>query len=148
MARFTQIAELPQQSRSQLLAWPTIAAAAKIIGLSPSTLTRAVDRRGITKYGFGRRDKKLAPDAVLDLALEYAADVYVVAEQLMLLAEHSGAAQEFVDGVEQTIDAWLAGQARMARSEPDELEIIVRAIRETASPEIAAAIFARAGIKA
>lgn len=144
--RFDKIVAANAPSRERLLAWPTLGRAAEMIGIPASTLTRAADKDGIEKYPFGRRDKKLAPDAVLDLARAYAANVNDVAEQLMVYAEESGAAPRYVNGVEKTIGAWLAGQARSARSTPEEVEAIVAAIREVATPELADAIFARAGL--
>jgi len=143
---FNQVVAPANPSAERLGAWPTLGKAAEILGIAASTLSRAVDAKGITKYEYGRRDKKLAPDAVLDLALVYAVDVNEVAERLMLHAEASRAASRFVDGVERTVGAWLAGQALQANAQPGDLHAVVAAVRELAAPEVAEAILARAGV--
>lgn len=146
--KFQETVATLQPSRPRLTAWPSLAKSAVIIGIPISTLSRAADAHGIEKHRYGRRDKKLVPDAVLDLALVYGADVNHVAEELMVNAESSGAGPEHVDAVETTIGSWLAGRARTPRLEPADLEAIIVAVRELVAPEVADAIFSRAGVTA
>lgn len=143
--QFRQAANAARPSVGRLAAWPTLGRVAEMLGIAASTLSRAVDAKGITKYEAGRRDKKLAPDAVLDLAVVYAVDVNDVAEALMAYAEASGAEQKFVDGVEETVGAWLAGRAQQASA--GDLDAVVAALRELAAPDVAEAILARAGLR-
>lgn len=118
-----------------------------MIGVPTSTLTRAADVMRITKYPYGGRDKKLAPDSVLDLALHYNADVNEVAELLMVCAEESGKEQDLINEVDEAIGTWLAVQAQKAGDGDVSLDEIIAAVQEIASPEIATAIFSRAGVK-
>lgn len=143
---FRRGAESARPSTARLRAWPSLAKAAEMLGLVPSTLSRAVDARDIAKYSFGRRDKKLAPDAVLDLALVYNANVNDVADQLMDYGEQSGAEASYLDSMEETIGSWFAGQARKASLEPGDLEALIDAVRELSAPAVAEAILARAGV--
>ena len=144
--QFKPVVAPVRPSAERLGAWPSLGRAAEILSIPASTLSRAVDAKGITKHEYGRRDKKLAPDAVLELALVYAVDVNEVAERLMLYAEASGAGARFVDGVERTAGAWLAGRARQASAQSGDLDAVVAAVRELVAPELAEAILARAGI--
>ena len=93
--RFESAVATASPSPEHLQSWPTLTRAAALIGVSLPVLSRAMNASGITKHPFGRRDKKIAPVNVLDLALQYGADVNLVAERLMEAAEESGAPRRF-----------------------------------------------------
>lgn len=137
-------------SPEHVVAWPTLSRAADLIGKNVSVLSRAMESEGVPKYPAGRRDKKIAPVSTLHFARIYGANVDAVADALMTEAENSGAAPRFVAAVEQDIGAWLAGRSRRARLDDDapSLEALVQAVTDFASPELAAAILDRAGIRA
>ncbi|MGI8729076.1 MAG: hypothetical protein ACR2LK_03660 [Solirubrobacteraceae bacterium] len=107
-----------------------------------------MDQEQVPKHLLGRRDKRVAPASVLHFARVYGADVDVVADALMKLAEASGADQRYIDSVEHEIGAWMEARARQATPYEDapSLENLMKAVRELASPQAAQAIFKRAGI--
>lgn len=145
--RFTKAVSGAAPSMGRLQAWPTLTAAAEMLGISLSALSRTMDADGITKHAAGRRGKRIAPVNVLDLAVVYAVDANEAAEQLMEFAESSGAEQQFIDGAEEDIGAWFAGAARNARSPEVSVEQLVDAVREIVAPNVADAILARAGLR-
>jgi hypothetical protein len=85
-----------------------------MLGLSLSALSRAMDARKIATHQLGGRARKIAPVALLDLAVEYGAEVAQVADEVMDIAERSSVAEPPIAAVEQNIGAWFAGagQAR------------------------------------
>lgn len=147
---FSQAAATATPSQEHVVAWPTLSRAAEMIGKNVSVLSRAMNSEGVPKYPAGRRDKKIAPISALHFARIYGADIDAVADALMTEAESSGAAPQFVASVEQDIGAWLAGRSRRARLDDDapSLEVLVRAVTDFTSPELAATILGRAGIRA
>jgi hypothetical protein len=136
-------------STQRLRAWPSLSQAASMLGLSLSALSRVMDAQGIVKHRLGRRARKIAPVALLDLAVEYGADVAEVADQAMSLAERSGVAEHVIADVERDMGAWFAAQARRAAGpREDELSILIEQMRQTIGEQATDAILTRAGITA
>jgi len=134
-------------STERLRAWPSLSQAAQMLGLSLSALSRAMDSEQIPKHLLGRRVRKVEPVALLDLAVEYGADVAKVADELMTIAERSGVAEPLIATVEQDMGAWFAGQAaRAAGPREAQLSAVIEAMRDTIGVEAANAILARAGV--
>lgn len=118
-----------------------------MLGISPSTLTRAMTSDGVTKHEYGRRDKKISPSDALDYARDYGVDPSELAEKIMEQAEKAGADAEQVATVESEISTWLITAMRNAKRENPQarLDALMSAIREEAAPKVATAIFAKAG---
>lgn len=134
-------------STERLRAWPSLSQAALMLGLSLSALSRAMDAERIPKYQLGRRVRKIEPVALLDLAVEYGADVAKVADELMTNAERSGVAEPLIATIEQDMGAWFSGQAaRAAGPREAQLSAVIEAMRDTIGVEAANAILARAGV--
>lgn len=134
-------------STQRLRAWPSLSQAAELLGVSLSALSRAMDAQGIVKHRLGRRARKIAPVAALELAVQYGADVAQVADELMSIAERFGTGRRPVAGVEEEIGAWFAGNAMQAPGpQADELARVLEAMRETIGAKETDAILARAGI--
>jgi hypothetical protein len=134
-------------STERLRAWPSLSQAAQMLGLSLSALSRAMDSEQIPKHLLGRRVRKIEPVALLDLAVEYGADVAKVADELMTIAECSGVAEPLIATIEQDMGAWFAGQAaRAAGPREAQLSAVIEAMRDTIGVEAANAILARAGV--
>lgn len=134
-------------STERLRAWPSLSQAAQMLGLSLSALSRAMDSEQIPKHLLGRRVRKIEPVALLDLAVEYGADVAKVADELMTIAERSGVAEPLIAIIEQDMGAWFAGQAaRAAGPREAQLSAVIEAMQDTIGVEAANAILARAGV--
>ncbi|MGA9284913.1 MAG: hypothetical protein WBV85_05670 [Solirubrobacteraceae bacterium] len=134
-------------STERLRAWPSLSQAAQVLGLSLSALSRAMDSEQIPKYLLGRRVRKIEPVALLDLAVEYGADVVKVADELMTIAERSGVAKPLIATIEQDMGAWFAGQAaRAAGPREAQLSAVIEAMQDTIGVEAANAILVRAGV--
>ncbi len=133
----------------RLRAWPSLSQAAQMLGLSLSALSRAMDAQGIVKHRLGRRARKIAPVALLDLAVEYGADIAKVADHAMGIAERSGVAEHVIAGVEQDMGAWFAARAMQAAGpREDQLSILIEQMRETIGEQATDAMLTRAGITA
>jgi hypothetical protein len=136
-------------SRERLRAWPSLSEAAKMLGVSLSALSRAMDAHKIPKHQLGGRARKIAPVALLDLAVEYAADVAKVADDVMSIAERSGVAEPLIAAIEQDMGAWFAEQARRATGpREDQLSALIEAMRDAIGTDAADAILARASVTA
>jgi hypothetical protein len=134
-------------SREGLRAWPSLSQAAQMLGLSLSALSRAMDTRRIPKHQLGGRARKIAPAALLELAVEYGADVAKVADEVMGIAERSGVAESLIAAIEQDIGAWFAEQARGATGPQEaKLSALIQEMREAIGTDAADAIVARAGV--
>lgn len=141
--------EVPVPSTERLRAWPSLSQAAQMLGISLSALSRAMDAQSIAKHRLGRRTRKIAPVALLDLAVEYGADVAQVADEVMEIAERSDVAESVVATIEQDIGAWFANQAtRAAGPREDQLSALIQAMRDAIGADAADAIVVRAGITA
>jgi len=118
-----------------------------MLGLSLSALSRAMDAQEIPKYRLGGRARKITPVALLDLAVEYGADVAKVADEAMSIAERSGVAKPLIAVTEQDIGAWFAEQATQATGpQEDQLAALIDAMREAIGVDAAQDILARAGV--
>jgi hypothetical protein len=136
-------------STERLHAWPSLSQAAQMLDVSLSALSRAMDAEQIPKHRLGRRVRKIEPVSLLDLAVEYGADVAKVADDVMTIAEHSGVAEPLITATEQDMGAWFAGRAmRAAGPHEDQLLAVIDAIRDTVGIEAADTILARAGVTA
>ena len=136
-------------SRECLRAWPSLSQAAQMLGLSLSALSRAMDARKIPKHQLGGRARKIAPAALLELAVGYGADVAKVADEVMGIAERSGVAESLIAAIEQDIGAWFAEQAMRATGPvEDKLSALIQEMREAIGTDAAEAIVARAGVTA
>jgi hypothetical protein len=134
-------------STERLRAWPSLSQAAQMLGLSLSALSRAMDAEQIPKHLLGRRVRKIEPVALLDLAVEYGADVAKVADELRTIAERSGVAEPLIATIEQDMGAWFAGQAARAVGPREaQLSAVIDAMRDTIGVEAANAILTRAGV--
>lgn len=134
-------------SRERVRAWPSLSQAAKMLGLSLSALSRAMDAKKIPKHRLGGRARKIAPVALLDLAVEYGADVAKVADEVMAVAERSGVAESLIATTEQEMGAWFAEQAVQVPGPPeDRLAALIDTMREAIGADAAQDILARAGI--
>jgi hypothetical protein len=146
---FAATVDAGTSSREWVRAWPSLSQAAQMLGLSLSALSRAMDARKIPKHLLGGRARKIAPVALLDLAVEYGSDVAKVADEVMSIAERSSVAEPLISAVEQDIGAWFAEQARRATGPQDnQLAAVIEAIREEIGADAAKAILARAGVTA
>ncbi len=120
-----------------------------MLDLSLSTLSRAMDAHQIPKHQLGGRTRKIAPVALLDLAVEYGADVAKVADNVMSIAEHSGVSQPLVATTEQDMGAWFAAQAMQAPGpHEDQLAALIKEMREAIGTDAADAILTRACVTA
>jgi hypothetical protein len=146
---FAEVIRQAAPSAGLLRAWPTLSRAADLIERPLSTLTRAMTSDGTPRYRLGRRDKKVAPVAVLHYARVYGADVDHVAAALVDDAEKSGTDAEFVESVERDVSAWMEGRARAARvrTTAPTLEDLVAVVQRLSAPEQAEQILRAAGIK-
>ena len=134
-------------SREHLRAWPSLSQAAQMLGLSLSALSRAMDTQKIPKHKLGGRARKIAPVALLDLAVEYGADVAKVADEVMTIAERSHVAGPLIAATEQYIGVWFADQAAQARGHrEDQLAVLIDAMRDAIGANAAQDILARAGL--
>jgi hypothetical protein len=134
-------------SRERLRAWPSLSQAAQMLDLSLSALSRAMDAHKIPKHQLGGRTRKIAPVALLDLAVEYGADVAKVADDVMNIAEDSGVSEPLVMAIEQDMGAWFATQAMQASGpREDQLAAVIGEMREAIGTDAADAILARAGV--
>jgi hypothetical protein len=150
-ARSTFLDALADASTSteSLRAWPSLSQAAQILDLSLSALSRAMDAEQISKHLLGRRVRKIEPVALLDLAVEYGADVAKVADEVMTIAERSGVPELLIAAIEQDMGAWFAGQAARAEGPQEgQLAAVIEAMRDAIGVEAADAILARAGVTA
>lgn len=144
---FTNAAASAAPSRERVRAWPSLSQAAQMLDLSLSALSRAMDVKKIPKHQLGGRARKIAPVALLDLAVEYGADVAKVADEAMAIAERSGVVAPLIAGTEQEMGTWFAEQAVHAPGPPeDRLAALIDAMRETIGADAAQDILARAGI--
>lgn len=136
-------------SREHLRAWPSLSQAAQMLGVSLSALSRVMDAQEIAKHRLGGRARKIAPVALLDLAVEYGADVAKVADEVMVIAERSGVAESLVAATEQDMGAWFAEQAtRASGPREDELSALIEAMHDAIGADAAQEILARAGVTA
>ncbi len=120
-----------------------------MLDLSLSALSRAMDAHKIPKHQLGRRVRKIAPVALLDLAVEYGADVAEVADEMMNIAKRSGVTEHLIAATEQDMGAWFAGQAMQATGpSEDQLSAVIEEMRDAIGAEAAEAILARAGVTA
>ena len=134
-------------STERLRAWPSLSQAAQILDLSLSALSRAMDAHKIPKHQLGRRARKIAPVALLDLAVEYGANVAKVADHVMSIAERSGGAEPLIAATEQDMGAWFAERAIQAPDpREDELSALIETMREAIGTEATEAILARASV--
>jgi hypothetical protein len=146
---FAAAVDAGSPSRERLRAWPSLSQAAQMLGLSLSAFSRAMDAHKIPKHQLGGRARKIAPVALLDLAVEYGADVAKVADEVMGIAERSGVAEPLFVAIEQDMGVWFAEQARRATGpREDELSALIEAMREEIGTDAAEAILARAGVTA
>jgi hypothetical protein len=99
---------------ASLRAYPTVSAAARMIGVAPSTLTRRDDCRPLSR---GARDQVLPPVEVMRLAVEYRKrSLNEVAAALVSLATAEGDAERA--RVEAEIDGFFApGSSEQSTSE-------------------------------
>jgi hypothetical protein len=134
-------------SRERVRAWPSLSQAAQMLDLSLSALSRAMDAQKIPKHRLGGRARKIAPVALLDLAVEYGADVVKVADEAMTITERSGVAKPLIAATEQEMGAWFAEQAMQATApQEDRLAALIEAMREAIGADAAQDILARAGM--
>jgi hypothetical protein len=123
-----------------------------MLGLSLSTLSRAMDSQKIPKHKLGGRARKIAPLALLNLAVEYGADVAKIADEMMTIAERSHVAAPAIAATEQDIGAWFADQATQAPNHPnhreDRLAALIDAMRDAIGAEAAQDVLDRAGLTA
>jgi hypothetical protein len=120
-----------------------------MLDLSLSALSRAMDAHEIPKHQLGGRTRKIAPVALLDLAVEYGADVAKVADNMMSIAERSGVSEPLIAATEQDMGAWFAGQAMQATDpREDQLSAVIDEMRETIGTDATDAILTRAGVTA
>jgi hypothetical protein len=146
---FVATVDAGSASRERLRAWPSLSQAAQMLGLSLSALSRAMDAHKIPKHQLGGRARKIAPVALLDLAVEYGADIAKVADDVMSIAERSGVAEPLIAAIEQDMGAWFAEQAMRATGpREDELSALIEAMRDAIGTDAADAILARAGVTA
>lgn len=146
---FARVAKGHTPSREHLRAWPSLSQAAQMLDLSLSALSRAMDSQKIPKHKLGARARKIAPVALLDLAVEYGADVAKVADEVMKIAERSHVAAPVIAATEQDIGAWFADQAAQAtHPQKDQLAALIDAMRDAIGAEAAQDILARAGLTA
>jgi hypothetical protein len=96
---------LPRLERTKSLrAHPNIKTAARIIGVSPSTISRRAD---LTTEGRGERDKVLSPTTVMELAVRYRKrSLNEVAIELITYAREQ--APEESERIEEEIDTFVA----------------------------------------
>jgi hypothetical protein len=136
-------------SRERLRAWPSLSQAAQMLDLSLSALSRAMDAHKIPKHQLGGRTRKIAPVALLDLAVEYGADVAKVADDVMSIAERSGVPEPLIAATEQDMGAWLAGQVvKAAGPHEDQLSTLIDEMRDAIGTDATDAILARASVTA
>jgi excisionase family DNA binding protein len=134
-------------STEYLRAWPSLTQAARMLGVSLSTVSRAMDENGIPKHEVGRRTRKIAPVALLQLAVVYGADVAGVADQAMTIAEQSGVATHLVAAIEADLGRWFEEQAKQAAALPEsQLSSLIDAVYAAVGADAAQVIPARAGI--
>jgi len=134
-------------SRERVRAWPSLSQAAQMLGLSLSALSRAMDAKQVPKHRLGGRARKIAPVALLDLAVDYGADVAKVADEAMVVAERSGVAEPLIATIEQEMGAWFAKQAVQAPGpSEDRLAALIDTMREAIGVDAAQDILTRAGI--
>jgi hypothetical protein len=146
---FAAVVDGAAPSAERLRAWPSLSQAARMLDLSLSALSRTMDAHEIPKHPLGRRARKIAPVALLDLAVEYGADVAKVADEVMAIAERSGVAESLVAATEQDMGAWFAGRAmRAAGPREDQLSTLIDEMRDAIGVDAADAILARAGVTA
>jgi hypothetical protein len=146
---FAHVADGRTPSREHLRAWPSLSQAAQMLGLSLSALSRAMDARQISKHRLGGRARKIAPVSLLDLAVEYGADIGKVADEAMAIAEHSHVAEPVIAATEQDIGAWFADQALQAtHPQKDQLAALIDAMRDAIGADAAQDVLARAGLTA
>jgi hypothetical protein len=108
-----------------------------------------MDAHKISKHQLGGRARKIAPVALLDLAVEYGADVAKVADEVMDIAERSSVPKPLIAATEQDIGTWFAEQARRATGpQEDQLSVLIEEMREAIGADAAEAILARAGVTA
>jgi hypothetical protein len=118
-----------------------------MLDLSLSALSRAMDTQKIPKHKLGGRARKIAPVALLDMAVEYGADVAKVADEVMAIAERSGVAAPLIVAIEQDLGAWFADQAVQATGpREDQLAALIDAMRDAIGADAAQDILARAGL--
>ena len=148
-ATFAPTVTAPVPSTERLRAWPSLSQAAQMLGISLSALSRAMDAGSIPKHRLGRRARKIAPVALLDLAVQYGADVAQVADEVMGIAERSGVADSEIATIEQDMGAWFAEQATRATGpREDQLSALIEAMRDAIGADAADAIVSRAGVTA
>ncbi len=120
-----------------------------MLDLSLSALSRAMDTQKIPKHQLGGRTRKIAPVALLDLAVEYGADVAKVADDVMSIAERSGVSEPLIAATEQDMGSWFAGQAMQATGpREDQLSAVIEEMREAIGTDATDTILARAGVAA
>jgi hypothetical protein len=108
-----------------------------------------MDAHRVPKHQLGGRARKIAPVALLDLAVEYGADVAKVADEVMAIAEHSGVAESLIPATEQEMGAWFAEQAVQAGGPREaELSALVEAMYDAIGADATQDILARAGVTA
>jgi hypothetical protein len=145
---FATAAASAAPSRERVRAWPSLSQAAQMLGISLSALSRAMDAQKIAKHRLGGRARKIAPVALLDLAVEYGADVAKIADEAMSIAERSGVAAPLIAATEQDMGTWFAEQALQATGpREDRLAALIGAMREAVGADAAQDILNRAGLK-
>jgi hypothetical protein len=89
----------------------------------------------------------IAPVALLDLAVEYGANVAKVADEVMSIAERSHVSGPLIAATEQDIGVWFADQAARAPGHrEDQLAALIDAMRDAIGANAAQDILARAGL--
>jgi hypothetical protein len=106
-----------------------------------------MDTQKIPKHKVGGRTRKIAPVALLDLAVEHGADVAKVADEVMRIAERSHVAEPLIAATEQDIGAWFADQAAQAPGHrEDQLAALIDAMRDAIGTSATQDILTRAGL--
>jgi len=108
-----------------------------------------MDAQEIPKHQLGGRARKIAPVALLDLAVAYGADVAKIADEVMAIAERLGVAESLIAATEQDMGAWFAEQAMQASGPREaELSALIEAMHDAIGADATQDILARAGVTA
>lgn len=131
----------PTRSRSDLVrALPTFSEAAKLIGLDPSGITRAVERLGIEPEMWGAREKHLTVSDLLRIAEQaQRASLEEVAGGLIERTERDHSEQ--LDHITAEIDRFLDRLPEPSASEPAAFVTELRAALPKRWAERAEAIY-------
>jgi hypothetical protein len=130
-------------SRSDVIrALPTFSAAADLIGIDPSGITRLVKRLGIEPQMWGKREKRLTVADLLTLAIHaQRASLEEVAGGLTELTEREHPDQ--VEYITEEIDRYFDALPEMKASDPDEFVADLHASLPKEWAETAEAIYRR-----